>query len=127
MTCRWPDQRLDLASERGVVDRAVERPAAFALDDVRELGRAVGATLADEHHVHPMTAGDVAMDALHTLHGAWRVRVAKDERGALHRHSVDQQPERHVDDLVAARAQRREQALGFRRSVAHENQGSDSG
>jgi hypothetical protein len=72
-----------------------------------------------------MTAGHVAVNALHALDRARRIGVAKNQRRSLHRHAIDEQSQRHVDDLVAARAQRRDQSFGFRRSVADENQGAD--
>jgi len=124
---RRSDQSFDLAGEGAVVHRAIERAAAFPLDDRGESRRALAAALTHEHHVHPMPAWHVAVNALDALDGAGRVRVAQNQRGSLHRDAIDEQPERNVDDLVAARAQRRDQSLRFCGGVAHEDQGPDFG
>ena len=127
MPGRRSDQGFDLTGESAVIDGAIERAAALALYDRGQIGRALAAALAHEHDVDAMATGDVAMNALDALDSARRIRVAQDERGPLHRDAVDEQSERNVDDLVTARAQRRNESLRFRGSVAHEDQGSDFG
>src|SRR5207253_8555836 len=98
------DQGFNLAGKRRVRHRAIERAATLALDDRRQVGRALATPLANEYDIDAMSARHIAMNALDALDRARRVGVAQDERGALHRDAIDQEPERDVDDLVAARA-----------------------
>ena len=124
---RRPDQGFDLASERAVVHRPIEGAAAFALDDRGQVERALTAALPYEHHVDAVTTRYVAVNALHTLDRSRRVRIAQNQSRPLHRDTIHEQSERNVHDLVAARAQGRDQSLRFRGGVAHEDQGPDFG
>ena len=127
MPSRRSDQGFDLADERAIVHGAVERTATFALDERRQVRCALAAALADEDDVDAVTARHVAVNALDALHPARRVGIAENQRRPLHRDAADEQAEWNVDDLIAARSQRRDQSLGFRGSVAHEDQGASFG
>jgi hypothetical protein len=84
------DQRFDLAGEGAVVDGAIERAGAFALDDRGQVRRALTAALAYEHHVDAVPAWHVTMNALDALHSTGRVGVAQDQRRPLHRDAIDE-------------------------------------
>jgi hypothetical protein len=83
------DQGLNLACERAVIYGSLERAAAFAFDDRRQIGSVLVGAVTHEHHVDAMATRDIAMNAFDAFDGAGCVGVAQDQRRALNGHAVD--------------------------------------